>query len=43
MPCVVQENSLVVGAIAFECVGGCLWVWSATYDINVGVRAKLEL
>jgi len=34
---------LVVEANAFECVGRCLWLWSATYDIHAGVRAKSEL
>jgi len=34
---------LVVGANAFECVGRCVWLLSATYDIHVWVRAKTEV
>jgi len=34
---------LGVGTNDFECVGRCLWFWSATYDIHAGIRAKSEL
>ena len=38
-----RQMPLVVGAHAIECVGRYLWLWSATYDIHAGVRAKSEL